>query len=116
MEYFGGLSDLISPRDIVVGTAPDSLLTLVSQDLPEDIFDHDEDEETDEDGGGSDLHAADAIDAVMDSNNADINLASVIDDLDASFGAPDCSLVPPQECLKSARNLIRIMQKQKFKY
>ena len=86
MEYFGGLSDLISPRDIVVGTAPDSLLTLVSQDLPEDIFDHDEDEETDEDGsGGSDLHAADAIDAVMDSNNADINLASVIDDLDASF-------------------------------
>ena len=61
------------------------LLTLVSQDLPEDIFDHDEDEETDEDGGGSDLHAADAIDAVMDSNNGDINLASVIDDLDASF-------------------------------
>lgn len=36
--------------------------------------------------------------------------------MDASFGALNCSLVPRQECLKSARNLIRIMQKQIFQY
>ena len=69
MEYFGGgLSDfMISPiRDVVVGTPPDSLLTLVSQDLPEDIFQDDEE-----------VSPVDAIDAVMDSNAGEINLASV---------------------------------------
>lgn len=68
MEYFGGLSDfMMSPiRDVVVGTPPDSLLTLVSQDLPEDIFQDDEE-----------ASPVDAIDAVMDSNAGEINLASV---------------------------------------
>ena len=67
MEYFGGLSDfMMSPiRDVVVGTPPDSLLTLVSQDLPVDIFQDDE------------VSPVDAIDAVMDTNAGEINLASV---------------------------------------
>jgi len=67
MEYFGGLSDfMMSPiRDVVVGTPPDSLLTLVSQDLPDDIFQDDE------------VSPVDAIDAVMDTNAGEINLASV---------------------------------------
>ena len=45
MEFFGSshlgdfsLSSCYPVRDVVVGTPPDSLLTLVSQDLPEDIF------------------------------------------------------------------------------
>lgn len=82
MEYFGHCwNDFTSPvRDVVVGTPPDSLLTLVTQDLPEDIFDDQDDEAT----------AADAIDAVMDSNNAEINLASVSPP-GSGLGCPDLS-------------------------
>jgi len=83
MEYFGTSTSLsaddLGPGDVVVGTAPDSLLGLVTEDLPDNIFDMDDEED-------EDFAAAAASDEARDFEVVnDLNLAASSPSEDSSL-------------------------------